>query len=85
MSTLREKVLAKLQKETEKLKDSQARRAKIIEKALKSYEKTLTVSTVREYIDLSEQQRKILGLNNEKSVISGNLTVTINHVHEDNP
>ena len=74
---LKERVQAEIKKLIDKISVQQYRRAAIIDKALKEYERnvSLKVRCVKDYVDLIKTQRLLIGLENENVKTGGKFEI----------
>lgn len=81
MDTKADRLKAALQKRIDELRDAQFRRASVIETALVQYEKSIRIRSVSDYIALSNQQRRLMGINDNGgksvSVTQGDQVITV--------
>ena len=74
---LKERVQAEIKKLIDKISVQQYRRAAIIDKALKEYERNVSLKarTVKDYVDLIKTQRLLVGMENENQKVTGDITI----------
>ena len=74
---LKERVQDEIKKLIDEISNEQYRRAAIIDKALKEYERNVSLKarSVKDYVDLVKTQRLLVGMENENSKVSGDITI----------
>ena len=74
---LKERVQDEIKKLIDEISNEQYRRAAIIDKALKEYERNVSLKarSVKDYVDLVKTQRLLVGMENENSKVSGDIII----------